>query len=67
MKKTLHKANWGGARSGAGRPKGAKSIRKNRVVALLTDTELRRLRSVAKKNGVPFGTMAHRLIVRGIK
>ncbi len=66
------KLGWGGRRPGAGRPKGSGSgpspnSRKNRVAVMFTDTELKKLRALAKKRGVPVATVAYRLIERSVK
>ncbi|MGB0618528.1 MAG: hypothetical protein ACPGVZ_03595 [Myxococcota bacterium] len=52
------KFGWGGARPGAGRPKGSGSgpspnARKNRVAILLTDTELKKLNRLAARKNAP--------------
>ncbi|MCP5040923.1 MAG: hypothetical protein GY944_07815 [bacterium] len=66
------KMGWGGRRPGAGRPKGSgkgpsPNSRKNRVAVMFTDTELTKLRALAKKRGVPVATVAYRLIERSLK
>ncbi len=63
------KSTWGGSRPGAGRPKGSGSgpsphSRKNRVAVMFTDTELTRLKALAKKQKIPIATVAYRLIER---
>ena len=55
-KTTKKKGTWGGRRPGAGRPKGSgkgpsPNSRRNRVAVMLTDTELKTLRSAARKKG----------------
>jgi hypothetical protein len=66
------KYNWGGARSGAGRPKGSGSgpspnARKNRVAIMLTDTELEKLTRVSKRKKTPVATLAYALLARGLR
>lgn len=65
------KGTWGGRRPGAGRPKGSgqgpsPDSRRNRVAVMLTDTELRTLRSVARKSGIPVSTAAYEFIARSL-
>lgn len=56
----------GGKRPGAGRPKGTggppELVRRNRVVAMLTDAEFEKLQREAKASQVPLGTMAYEAI-----
>lgn len=66
------KSSWGGARRGAGRPKGSGSgpspnARKNRVAVMLTDTELLKIGRVAKRMKVPIATLAYEMIAKGLK
>jgi len=64
--------SWGGARPGAGRPKGSGSgpspnARKNRVAIMLTDTELAKLTKVSKRKKVPIATLAYELMAKGLR
>lgn len=66
------KYGWGGARPGAGRPKGSGSgpspnARKNRVAIMLTDTELKKLNRLASRKRTPLATLAYELLARGLK
>jgi len=57
----------GGARPGAGRPKGPpEAVRRNRVVVMLTDGELEKLHRVAAQKSLPLGSMAYELVARGL-
>jgi len=65
------KGSWGGRRPGAGRPKGSgkgpsPDSRRNRVAVMLTDVELRSLRSQAKKQGLPVSTVAYQYIAQSL-
>jgi len=65
------KGTWGGSRPGAGRPKGSgkgpsPNSRRNRVAVMLTDTELKTLRSSARKQGVPVSTAAYQFIAKSL-
>jgi DNA invertase Pin-like site-specific DNA recombinase len=65
------KGTWGGRRPGAGRPKGSgkgpsPDSRRNRVAVMLTDAELKTLRSVARKSGIPVSTAAYRYIAKSL-
>ena len=65
------KGTWGGRRPGAGRPKGSgkgpsPDSRRNRVAVMLTDTELKTLRSAARKQGIPVSTIAYRYIAKNL-
>ncbi len=71
-KATKKKGTWGGRRPGAGRPKGSgkgpsPNSRRNRVAVMLTDTELRTLKTAAKKSGVPVSTAAYNFIAKNLK
>jgi hypothetical protein len=62
---------WGGARPGAGRPKGSgqgpsPNSRRNRVAVMLRDKELKALKTLARKKGVPVSTIAYELISKGL-
>jgi len=63
---------WGGARPGAGRPKGSGTgpspdARKNRVAIMLTDAELKKLNRVASRKKKPVATLAYELMSKGLK
>ena len=63
---------WGGARPGAGRPRGSGKgpsahARKNRVAVMLTDLELAKLVRIAKRRNRPVATLAHQLISRALR
>jgi hypothetical protein len=71
-KKRKSKAGWGGKRSGAGRPKGSGTgpspgARINRVVAMLSNDELKALKRIAREQKLPLGTAAYRIIARALK
>ncbi len=66
------KASWGGARPGAGRPKGSgggpsPNARKNRGAVMLTDTELSKLARIARRKKLPIATLVYDLIAKGLK
>jgi len=66
------KSGWGGRRPGAGRPKGSGTgpspgARINRVVAMLSNDELKALKRIARQKKVPLGTAAYQIIARAIK
>ncbi len=66
------KGSWGGRRPGAGRPKGSGSgpspnSRRNRVAVMFTDTELKVLNTLARKQRIPVATVAYRLIAKSLK
>ena len=66
------KFGWGGARPGAGRPKGSgngpsPNARKNRVAIMLTDTELKKLSRLANRKKTPVATLAYELMSKGLK
>lgn len=68
----MGKKSWGGARVGAGRPKGSGSgpspdTRKNRVAIMLSDKELAKLTRIAKRKGQPIATLAYELLAGGLK
>lgn len=71
-RKARKKSSWGGRRVGAGRPKGSGSgpspdSRKNRVAVMFSDSEIGKLRALAKKSKIPVATAAYRLIERSLK
>ncbi len=61
------KAGWGGARPGAGRPRGSgpgpsADARRNRVAIMLSDLEVARLERIARRRKLPLATLAHALL-----
>ena len=73
-KKTVRKkkSQWGGRRRGAGRPPGtgtgpSKHARINRVVAMLSNDELKILQAHAKREKLPLGTAAYRIIAQALR
>lgn len=63
---------WGGARPGAGRPKGSGTgsspdARVYRVAIMLSRVDRERLESLAAGTGKPVATVAYELIVRGLR
>jgi hypothetical protein len=73
-KKTVRKkkSQWGGRRRGAGRPPGtgtgpSKHARINRVVAMLSNDELKILQAHARREKLPLGTAAYRLIAKALR
>ncbi len=66
----MRRKKRGGPRPGSGRPKGSggppELVRRNRVVILLTDGELAKLRSLADERGLPPGTVAYEIVGRGL-
>jgi hypothetical protein len=73
-KKTTKKksSGWGGRRPGAGRPAGtgkgpSPGARINRVVAMLSNDELKALKRIAKQKKLPLGTAAYEIIARTLK
>ena len=70
--KPKKKYGWGGARPGAGRPKGSgtgpsPNARKNRVAIMLSDAELKKLTRVASRKKTPIATLAYELLAKGLK
>lgn len=66
------KNGWGGRRPGAGRPPGtgkgpSPNARINRVVAMLSNDELKILKRIARKQKLPVGTAAYEIIARTLK
>jgi hypothetical protein len=66
------KKQWGGRRKGAGRPPGtgtgpSKHARINRVVAMLSNDELKILQAHAKREKLPLGTAAYRIIAKALR
>lgn len=70
-RKKAKKGTWGGARPGAGRPKGSgrgpsPHSRRNRVAVMFTDQELRVLSGLSRRKRIPMATAAYQLIVRSL-
>ena len=64
---TVKRTGRGGPRPGAGKPRGPSGeVRRNRVVVLLTDTELQRLEKLAKARDLPLGTAAYEILSRSL-
>lgn len=66
------KFGWGGARPGAGRPKGSgngpsPNARKNRVAIMLSDSEFAKLRRIAHRKKKPIATLAYELLAKGLR
>ena len=58
----------GGARPGAGRKPLPRSKRRdNRVVVMLTDAEVRKLRRLAREAGEPVGVLAYGVVSRFLR
>jgi hypothetical protein len=58
----------GGARPGAGRPRGPSGeIRRNRVVALLADAEFKKLERWANERALPLGALAREILERALR
>ena len=71
-KSVRKKSGWGGRRRGAGRPLGtgtgpSKHARINRVVAMLSNDELKILQAHAKRKKLPLGTAAYRIIAEALR
>ena len=73
-KKTLRKkkTHWGGSRRGAGRPPGtgtgpSKHARINRVVVMVSNAEMKILQTYAKREDLPLGTAAYRIVAKALK
>ena len=65
-------AGWGGRRRGAGRPIGSgqgpsPDARYNRVAVMFNNTEIKALKALAAKDGLPIATVAYNLIARNLK
>jgi len=72
LKRKSKKSGWGGRRPGAGRPKGSGTgpspgARINRVVAMLSNDELKVLKRIARRKKLPVGTVAYQMIARALK
>lgn len=69
----MKKSNgWGGARPGAGRPKGSgrgpsPEARRNRVAIMLSDLELRKLARIARRRRKPVATLAYELLAKALR
>ena len=64
----MRKTGRGGPRIGSGRPRGPdESVRRNRVVVMLTDGELETLTSTAADRGLPLGTMLYEFVKRSLR
>ncbi len=65
-------SGWGGRRPGAGRPKGSgrgssPQARINRVVVMLDSDEFKILNRIARKEKLPLGTAAYRIMARSLR
>ena len=60
----------GGARPGAGRPRGSGgptgAVRRNRVTVMLTNDELRKLKALAREKDLALGTAAYEFVAKGL-
>lgn len=64
---TVRRTGRGGPRPGAGRPRGPSGeVRRNRVVLLLTDSELEKLERLARERDLPIGTAAYEIVGRAL-
>jgi hypothetical protein len=66
------KGTWGGARPGAGRPLGSgqgpsPDSRRNRVAVMFSDTELRKLKTLARISKQPVTTAAYAIIEKKLR
>lgn len=53
---------------GAGRPRGPEEeLRRNRVVVMLTDSNLATLQRLSKARELPIGTVAYEILERGLR
>ncbi len=71
-KRGKKKSGWGGRRPGAGRPPGtgtgpSRDARINRVVAMVSNNELKILQKYAKSEKLPLGTAAYQIIARTLR
>ena len=71
-KKAKKKGTWGGARPGAGRPKGSgtgpsPNSRRNRVAVMFSDAELRALKKIARSQRQPLSTAAYAIIEKRLR
>ena len=65
-------SSWGGARRGAGRPKGSgtgssPNARVNRIAMMLTDAELAKVVRIANRKNMPIATLAYELFATGLR
>lgn len=66
------KGMWGGPRKGAGRPPGkgpgpSPDARTQRVVVMLSPSELRKLQDLADEKDLPLGTAAYEIVARALR
>ena len=66
------KGTWGGARRGAGRPKGSgtgpsPNSRRNRVAVMFSDAELRALKKIARAEKQPLSTAVYAIIEKRLR
>ncbi len=71
-KKAKKRGTWGGARPGAGRPKGSgqgpsPNSRRNRVAVMFSDTELGALKKIARAEKQPLSTAAYTIIAKRLR
>ncbi len=71
-KKAKTKGPWGGARPGAGRPRGSgtgpsPNSRRNRVAVMFSDAELRALKKIARSQRQPLSTTAYAIIEKRLR
>jgi hypothetical protein len=71
-KSSKAKGTWGGARPGAGRPRGSGSgpspdSRRNRVAVMFSDDELRELKKLARAEKKPLSTTAYAIIEKRLR
>lgn len=71
-KKAKKKGSWGGARPGAGRPKGSgqgpsPNSRRNRVAVMFSNTELAALKKIARAEKQPLSTAAYAIIEKRLR
>lgn len=69
---TKNRKGWGGARPGAGRPKGSGRgpsplARKNRISVMLSDPELAALEALARDAGKATASFAYELLARALR
>ena len=62
------KPRAGGQRKRVGRPAGPpENVRRNRVIAQLTDAEFKKLHRLAEKRDLPVGTLVYEILARSLK
>ena len=68
---TVKKGRRGGARRGAGRPRGTggppEEVRRHRVVVMLREDELEALQELADERDLPLGTAAYEIVARALQ